>query len=119
MPLHQNVSVEVLLEVLDIQAEILSRFGASLVSDEESSKLLKEMQVNLIALLSHTRAAVRKRAMQALSFLSLYLSDDLYASTVQTLVDNCKANVKGMEELKSYFCAITAIRFVHSGWVTY
>lgn len=72
--------VNVQLESLDILTELVTRVGSQM------TKWHDRIQSELLLLLTSDRSAVRKRSMNALSHLMICCSDELFASTMSSLI---------------------------------
>lgn len=75
-----SLDVNVQLESLEILTELINRVGSQLALYHE------QMQQQLIRQLDSERSAVRKRSMNALSYLLACCSDELYADTFMQLL---------------------------------
>lgn len=73
----QDVSIQ--LEILDILADLLSRFGSYLVSYDNI------IITSLLPLLRSPRQAIRKRTIVALSHLALFCNPELYEKLINYL----------------------------------
>ncbi|KAI9318295.1 Cullin-associated NEDD8-dissociated protein 1 [Zopfochytrium polystomum] len=62
------------LDIIDIVAESLSRFGKAVA---EQPELASHVQAQLLLLMEHSRPAIRKRTIVAIGFLVVHTSDDL------------------------------------------
>lgn len=71
--------INVQLESLDILTELINRFGSQLNQHHE------QMQQHLLNQLESDRSAVRKRSMNALSYLLTCCSDTLFNKTISQL----------------------------------
>ncbi|KAI9034670.1 armadillo-type protein [Hyaloraphidium curvatum] len=90
---------DVELDTLDILAETLNRFGSGLPVDT-----FKSIQSALLPLLSHPRAAIRKRTSAAIGQLVVHEPDDMFDQLVGKVVAEAgeRASKKDWEKLKSY-----------------
>ena len=73
--------VNVQLESLEILTELINRVGSQF-----ESHLYEEIQLQLMTQLQSERSAVRKRSMNALSYLLSCCSDELYIATISQLI---------------------------------
>ncbi|XP_053203172.1 cullin-associated NEDD8-dissociated protein 1-like [Panonychus citri] len=97
--------VTVQLEVLDILADLLNRFGPVLISFHP------QIADSLLPLLGSPRLAVRKRSIHALSFLSTSCSLILFNKIVEYLLDQMAHHQRTMNvsSLRTYIQCIAAI----------
>lgn len=72
----------VVLEILDITATLLRRFGKKLVSHHTA------LQEVLMPFLEHTRPAIRKRAIEALSTLVGVAADEPFNALCSTIIES-------------------------------
>jgi cullin-associated NEDD8-dissociated protein 1 len=107
-PTHQSSTKDdVDLDTLDILAETLSRFGAGFPADT-----FRSIQAGLIPLLSHSRAAVRKRTSAAIGQLVVHEPDELFDQLVGQVVGEAadRASKKDKDKLKSYVGCLAVLR---------
>lgn len=97
--------VTVQLEVLDILADLLNRFGPLLVSFHP------QIADSLLPLLDSSRLAVRKRSISALSFLAASCSLPLFNKMVLVLFEQMGQHQRTMNvsSLRTYIQCIAAI----------
>ena len=93
------------LEALEILSDLLNRFGSLLVSFHAN------IQDALIPQLLCQRLAVRKRAITALSYLTMSCSQQLYNRVIEYLIEELTSyvNSKDINSAKTYIQCITAI----------
>eukprot|EP00126_Sphaerothecum_destruens_P008187 Sdes_comp20118_c0_seq1m13154 len=82
--LKDSSSEVVFLESLDILAEVLHKFGN--IRDESKETTLPLIQNQLMAILSHSRLAVRKRAILALGHLAACGTEPLILSIISEIL---------------------------------
>ena len=83
------------MDALDILAEMLSRFGSQITISQQT-----KIQGALLPLLDHGRAAVRKRTTIAIGYSVVHLTDNMYTSLINYLLDRLQ-NTKNSEKLRT------------------
>ncbi|CDS10708.1 hypothetical protein LRAMOSA11194 [Lichtheimia ramosa] len=102
----QSSSYEMQMDSLDILAEVLSRFGSQVTTEAQS-----RVQQVLMPLLDHPRAAVRKRTTVAIGYSVVHLTDDMYSTLMEHLLQGLKST-KSSEKLRTLIqCAGVLSRY--------
>ncbi|CAO3610365.1 unnamed protein product [Cunninghamella echinulata] len=91
-----DTDYELQMDTLDVLSDILSRFGSQL-----SSKKQEAIQKALLPLLSHSRAAVRKRATTAIGYLVVHANDQLFDTILTYILNGLKLNKNTSEKLRT------------------
>ena len=89
--LKEGSPAEVIQESLDILADLLARFGASLGKD------LAQLKKSIMPHLESARQVTKKRATQCLTFVAKYAPEALFNELVDELIANLKS-AKPMEK---------------------
>ncbi|KAI9276714.1 armadillo-type protein [Phascolomyces articulosus] len=95
LEMSQSDSYEMQMDALDILAEVLSRFGSQITVSQQT-----KIQGTLLPLLDHGRAAVRKRTTVAIGFSVVHLTDAMYTSLINYLLDRLQ-NTRNSEKLRT------------------
>ncbi|KAI9488039.1 armadillo-type protein [Zychaea mexicana] len=95
LQMSQSDSYEMQMDALDILAEVLSRFGSQITVSQQT-----KIQGTLLPLLDHGRAAVRKRTTVAIGYSVVNLTDTMYISLINYLLDRLQ-NTKNSEKLRT------------------
>ncbi|CAO3635273.1 unnamed protein product [Cunninghamella blakesleeana] len=91
-----DTEYELQMDSLDVLSDILLRFGPQL-----SSKKQEEIQQTLLPLLSHSRAAVRKRATTGIGYLVVHANDQLFDTVLTHILSGLKTNKNSSEKLRT------------------
>lgn len=94
------------MDSLDILAEVLSRFGSQVTTEAQS-----RVQQVLMPLLDHPRAAVRKRTTVAIGYSVVHLTDDMYSTLMERLLQGLKST-KSSEKLRTLIQCAGVLRLV-------
>jgi cullin-associated NEDD8-dissociated protein 1 len=97
---HDDVTIQ--LEALEILSDLLNRFGGLLVSFHAN------IQEALIPQLLSQRLAVRKRAITAISYLTMCCSQTVYVRIIEFLLEELARNASD-STAKTYIQCIAAI----------
>ncbi|KAI7858974.1 armadillo-type protein [Circinella umbellata] len=95
LEMSRSDSYEMQMDALDILAEVLSRFGSQITVSQQT-----RIQETLLPLLDHGRAAVRKRTTVAIGYSVVHLTDNMYTSLINFLLDRLQ-NTKNSEKLRT------------------
>lgn len=94
------------MDSLDVLAEVLSRFGSQVTSEEQS-----RVQQVLMPLLDHPRAAVRKRTTVAIGYSVVHLTEDMYSTLMERLLRGLEST-KSSEKLRTLIQCAGVLRLV-------
>lgn len=95
------------MDTLDILSEVLARFGNQIVVEQQT-----QIQAALLPLLSHNRAAVRKRITVAIGYLVVHTNDDLFSQLYDYLLQGLRNNAGSSEKLRTFVqCAGVLSRY--------
>lgn len=109
----QSPSHDIQLELIDMIIELVTRYGLPAAADA-SATLLSAIQQYLLALFSHSRVTVRKRAAVALGNVSVFFSDALFDASVEAVVAQVKSAMEASDlaALKTWIPALGFLRWV-------
>ncbi|KAI8375217.1 armadillo-type protein [Blakeslea trispora] len=88
-----DASYEMQMDTLDTLSEVLSRFGNQISTEQQI-----QIQQVLLPLLSHHRAAVRKRVTTTIGYLVIHTNDELFDQIYHSLYDSLVAEQKATSE---------------------
>lgn len=104
---NPSASYEMQMDTLDILSEVLARFGNQILVEQQT-----EIQAALLPLLSHNRAAVRKRVTVAIGYLVVHTNDDLFAQLYDYILQGLHNNSVSSEKLRTFVqCAGVLSRY--------
>ncbi|KAI9258404.1 armadillo-type protein [Helicostylum pulchrum] len=90
-------SYEMQMDTLDILSELLARFGNQIYLEQQT-----QIQSTLLPLISHKRAAVRKRTTIAIGYLVAHTNDNLFAQLYNYLLKGLRDNSGSSEKLRTF-----------------
>ncbi|KAG2206299.1 hypothetical protein INT47_007313 [Mucor saturninus] len=100
-------SYEMQMDTLDILSEVLARFGNQIYLEQQT-----KIQATLLPLLSHNRAAIRKRTTFAIGHLVVHTNDNLFAQLYAYIVEGLRSNAGSSEKLRTFVqCAGVLSRY--------
>lgn len=95
------------MDTLDILSEVLARFGNQILVEQQT-----QIQATLLPLLSHNRAAVRKRVTVAIGFLVVHTNDNLFTQLYNYILQGLHNNSVSSEKLRTFVqCAGVLSRY--------
>ncbi|CAO3650666.1 unnamed protein product [Mucor hiemalis] len=104
---NTDASYEMQMDTLDILSEVLARFGNQILVEQQT-----QIQATLLPLLSHNRAAVRKRVTVAIGFLVVHTNDNLFTQLYNYILQGLHNNSVSSEKLRTFVqCAGVLSRY--------
>jgi hypothetical protein len=85
------------MDTLDILSEVLARFGNQIYLEQQT-----KIQATFLPLLSHNRAAVRKRTTIAIGYLVVHTNDDLFDQLYTYILNGLRSNGSSSEKLRTF-----------------
>lgn len=93
---NTDASFEMQMDTLDILAELLARFGGQITLEQQT-----QIQSVLLPLLSHNRAAIRKRITVSIGYLVVHTNDELFNQLFTFIMDGLNNNANSSEKLRT------------------
>lgn len=94
------------MDTLDILSELLARFGNQIYLEQQT-----QIQSTLLPLISHKRAAVRKRTTIAIGYLVAHTNDNLFAQLYNYLLKGLRDNSGSSEKLRTFVQCTGVLRY--------
>ncbi|OAD05429.1 TATA binding protein interacting protein [Mucor lusitanicus CBS 277.49] len=89
-------SFEMQMDTLDILSELLARFGGQITLEQQT-----QIQSVLLPLLSHNRAAIRKRITVSIGYLVVHTNDALFNQLFIFIMDGLNNRANSSEKLRT------------------
>ncbi|CAO0798288.1 unnamed protein product [Mucor circinelloides] len=93
---NTDASFEMQMDTLDILSELLARFGGQITLDQQT-----QIQSVLLPLLSHNRAAIRKRITVSIGYLVVHTNDELFNHLFTFIMDGLNNSANSSEKLRT------------------
>lgn len=91
-----DTSFEMQMDTLDILSELLARFGGQITLEQQT-----QIQSVLLPLLSHNRAAIRKRITVSIGYLVVHTNDALFNQLFTFIMDGLNNKANSSEKLRT------------------
>ncbi|CEP12785.1 hypothetical protein [Parasitella parasitica] len=93
---NADASYEMQMDTLDILSEVLARFGGQIFLEQQT-----QVQSILLPLLSHNRAAIRKRATVCIGCLVTHTNDKLFNELFSFIMDGLNNSANSSEKVRT------------------
>lgn len=95
------------MDTLDILSEVLARFGGQISLDQQT-----QIQSVLLPLLSHNRAAIRKRITVSIGYLVVHTNDELFNQLFTFIMDGLNNKANSSEKLRTLVQCAGVLRYI-------
>ncbi|KAI8644343.1 armadillo-type protein [Parasitella parasitica] len=91
-----DASYEMQMDTLDILSEVLARFGGQISLEQQT-----QIQSILLPMLSHNRAAIRKRVTICIGCLVVHTNDKLFNQIFSFIMEGLNSNANSSEKVRT------------------